>query len=258
MEEVIHKNLFTKVTPLSKYLAMILFIAMPFIGGWVGYTYAPRKIVEIEKVVYQKDTNDSFVLPEEAKNWGLCEPTSAVTQVSRSWSNLGKIGLGFQKIDDQWNRLFVPFYDYKVKGYCMNYPNTWKIAPAGVENLAISFNRDTNSTATPEFYFEVVSSDLPLESSDKLVYRYEESSSPLVGINEVIVSKEIKHIGDKDALVLITNEGNTAYLRIFVKDESKFYMLEKSFPSPEFYTSIYADFLATAFEMISSIRPLGK
>ncbi len=34
------------VTPLSKYLAMILFIVMPFVGGWIGYTKAPIKTVE--------------------------------------------------------------------------------------------------------------------------------------------------------------------------------------------------------------------
>lgn len=40
-----------KVTPLSKHLAMFLFIIMPFVGGWVGYTYAPEKVIEIEKIV---------------------------------------------------------------------------------------------------------------------------------------------------------------------------------------------------------------
>ena len=40
-----------RVTPLSKYLAMILFIVVPFIGGWIGYRYAPEKIVEVEKMV---------------------------------------------------------------------------------------------------------------------------------------------------------------------------------------------------------------
>ena len=45
------KNRLCKVTPLSKYLAMALFIAMPFIGGWIGYTYAPEKVVEVEKIV---------------------------------------------------------------------------------------------------------------------------------------------------------------------------------------------------------------
>ncbi len=39
------------VTPLSKYLAMTLFVILPFLGGWIGYTYAPEKVVEVEKVV---------------------------------------------------------------------------------------------------------------------------------------------------------------------------------------------------------------
>jgi hypothetical protein len=37
-----------KVTPLSKYLTMAIFIAMPFVGGWIGYAYAPEKIMKIE------------------------------------------------------------------------------------------------------------------------------------------------------------------------------------------------------------------
>lgn len=40
-----------QVTPLSKYLAMALFIILPFVGGYVGYTFAPDKVVEIEKIV---------------------------------------------------------------------------------------------------------------------------------------------------------------------------------------------------------------
>ncbi len=40
-----------KVTPLSKYLAMVFFIILPFLGGWIGYTYAPEKIVVHEVVV---------------------------------------------------------------------------------------------------------------------------------------------------------------------------------------------------------------
>lgn len=42
------------VTPLSKYLAMALFVALPFLGGWVGYTYAPEKVVEVEKIVLEE------------------------------------------------------------------------------------------------------------------------------------------------------------------------------------------------------------
>ena len=37
-----------KVTPVSKYLALVLFVVLPFIGGWIGYNYAPEKVVEVE------------------------------------------------------------------------------------------------------------------------------------------------------------------------------------------------------------------
>jgi hypothetical protein len=45
-----------KITPLSKYLAMVLFIILPFLGGWIGYTYAPEKVVEI-KIPILEDIN---------------------------------------------------------------------------------------------------------------------------------------------------------------------------------------------------------
>jgi hypothetical protein len=40
-----------KVTPLSKYLALGLFILLPFLGGWIGYSYAPVVVVEVDKPV---------------------------------------------------------------------------------------------------------------------------------------------------------------------------------------------------------------
>jgi len=44
-----HAELFC-ITPLSKYLAMFLMLVLPFVGGYVGYIYAPEKVVEVEKV----------------------------------------------------------------------------------------------------------------------------------------------------------------------------------------------------------------
>lgn len=41
-----------QVTTVSKYLALVLFVILPFLGGYVGYTYAPEKVVE--RVVVQK------------------------------------------------------------------------------------------------------------------------------------------------------------------------------------------------------------
>jgi len=54
-----HKNIWHTVTPFSKYAAMILFIAMPFIGGWVGYHMAPEKVVEVERVVVDEVSVDT-------------------------------------------------------------------------------------------------------------------------------------------------------------------------------------------------------
>lgn len=48
------KSPLMEVTPLSKYLAMALFVTLPFIGGWIGYKYAPEKIVEVDQIVYRK------------------------------------------------------------------------------------------------------------------------------------------------------------------------------------------------------------
>ena len=44
----VKKNPLFVVTPLSKYLAMIIFIAMPFVGAYIGYRLVPGKIIYIE------------------------------------------------------------------------------------------------------------------------------------------------------------------------------------------------------------------
>lgn len=48
-----------QVTPLSKYLAMALFIILPFLGGWIGYMFAPEKVVEVEIVRYVEEESHS-------------------------------------------------------------------------------------------------------------------------------------------------------------------------------------------------------
>ena len=52
-----------KVTSLSKYLAMALFVILPFVGGWIGYRYAPEKVVEVvqEKIKTETKFVDSFI-----------------------------------------------------------------------------------------------------------------------------------------------------------------------------------------------------
>jgi hypothetical protein len=49
-------SVLNSVTPLSKYLAMLLFIALPFVGGYLGYSFSPEKVIEREILVSVKDT----------------------------------------------------------------------------------------------------------------------------------------------------------------------------------------------------------
>ncbi len=66
------KNPLLKVTPLSKYLAMVLLVTLPFIGGWIGYTYAPEKIVTVDNVVVKEVIKEVIVdkpIPEEYRTF---------------------------------------------------------------------------------------------------------------------------------------------------------------------------------------------
>lgn len=61
------------VTPFSKYAAMLLFILMPFIGGYIGYHYASEKVVD-EIVFTEADTTgiSSGNLPTLAVTQNYC------------------------------------------------------------------------------------------------------------------------------------------------------------------------------------------
>ncbi len=50
-----------KVTPVSKYLAMALFVILPFLGGYIGYTLAPDKVVVTESGMVQKENSDDII-----------------------------------------------------------------------------------------------------------------------------------------------------------------------------------------------------
>jgi len=136
-----------KVTPLSKYLAMALFIVMPFIGGWIGYEYAPEKVVEVERVVVREEKNENtldntfkyldietglpahsqftFDLYEDTSDWPLYEnteygfsfkypPGSRIKKLtqedfdSQGWGEKEKGKEVFSLRDDSAYRHFIP------------------------------------------------------------------------------------------------------------------------------------------------------
>jgi hypothetical protein len=48
------QSVWNTATPLSKYLAMALFIILPFVGGYIGYVFTPEKIIEVDKEVIRE------------------------------------------------------------------------------------------------------------------------------------------------------------------------------------------------------------
>lgn len=58
-----------RVTAVSKYLALALFIALPFLGGYIGYVYAPEKVVEVERVVEVEGSFDIQRDEDERENF---------------------------------------------------------------------------------------------------------------------------------------------------------------------------------------------
>jgi hypothetical protein len=74
----------TKVTPLSKAMAAILFIAMPFVGLYIGYTFAPEKVV-IE-TVYEQATENQLYSIERVLN-----PLHNMFDETKSPLNLGHV-----------------------------------------------------------------------------------------------------------------------------------------------------------------------
>jgi hypothetical protein len=74
------------VTPLSKYLALTLFVLMPFVGGWIGYTYAPTKVLEVEKIVIKEVPAET---PIEKQNTNVNETETVIPVVDSKTVKIG-------------------------------------------------------------------------------------------------------------------------------------------------------------------------
>ena len=67
--EIVASSSLHQVTSLSKYLAMVLFVIMPFLGGWIGYTYAPVKLVEVE--ILNNTTSNNPLYKDTAEKFNI-------------------------------------------------------------------------------------------------------------------------------------------------------------------------------------------
>lgn len=77
-----------QITPLSKYLALSLFIILPFIGGYTGYRMAPEKVVEVTSWVTDMEPDLKIVQKGEGEPlYTLEEVESPNSEAIQSYLN---------------------------------------------------------------------------------------------------------------------------------------------------------------------------
>src|SRR5690606_34117436 len=80
-------------------------------------------------------------------------------------------------------------------------------------------------------FLQLATADLPLEQSDEATSSYELSGPiPLVAPEERRISREFQTIGDKEALVLITELDDFSIKRYFLIHDNTLYMFEMKTP----------------------------
>ena len=134
-----------KVTPLSKYLAMVIFIAMPFIGGWIGYQYAQQNIVVTEKSI---NTSIDIAL--------TTDPVSESTEVVLQEGDDSKIKFLNPKVDGTF--MVYDVMDGIIEGeWQANY------GPSAYGGNSFEFIPDINIGPVSEFGFLLFAEDNPID-----------------------------------------------------------------------------------------------
>ena len=72
------------VTPVSKILAMVLFIVLPFLGFWLGYVYKPimdvAMISDTQSTQIKMDSSADAMSKRQVTNNGVSEKTSSTSE----------------------------------------------------------------------------------------------------------------------------------------------------------------------------------
>lgn len=88
-EVSIKKNLMDQVTPLSKYAAMILFIMLPFVGGYIGYNLAIIQVSDVEHITTKVvDTEKDSVANDKQDTLVSDERQSAIWQIEQYFNQI--------------------------------------------------------------------------------------------------------------------------------------------------------------------------
>ncbi len=129
--------------------------------------------------------------------------------------------------------------------------------------MNLIFNEGMRSGKNQEVFIQLTTTKLPLEQVDQATYGYEMSGpSPLVNPTEVVTSKTVEAIGDKQVLILVSANDDQSYTRYFLihrdekqkGDESTLYMFRIFTPKSEVNTAEHGELLGAIREMITSMQ----
>jgi len=152
---------------------------------------------------------------------------------------------------EKCNALF-PLNDYAVIGFSFTFPVWWTVHPTGAEGINLIFETDQRQ----EVFVQLTRrADLTLERADEATSSYELSGPiPLVAPEERRISREFQTIGDKEALVLITELDDFSIKRYFLIHDNTLYMFEMKTPRLNSDEEENAALFLQVEEIISSIQ----
>lgn len=138
--QVVAKDQFenlTKITPLSKYLALVLFVIMPFFGVWIGYTYAPNFATDKlrdDNYTIEKTTSTTISVDSKITDSFFTEPQLFISNIKNisftipsGWSYIARHDVLLPRgASEPWFLIKNPLtgcliasgeFEYQISGY---------------------------------------------------------------------------------------------------------------------------------------------
>ncbi len=119
-------NFCNTITPLSKHLAMILFIILPFIGSYIGYQYSLSTISIVEKpIFYQEVTKEIPVYVSSKEHTAISYPAGGETIDLRETLPIKYVVDDYIKSTASGKNVLTQFYLLNEKDFVIGYLGDW-------------------------------------------------------------------------------------------------------------------------------------
>lgn len=236
------KNPVFQVTKTSKYLALLLFIILPFMGVWLGHKAAPERIIVVEQIVFKESKNE--VSKTENVKKEIDQPINSITDLFGHWFYWVRVLAEFESglvIDwgahDKADSGNISFYEYDsdtINSLGFNYDGFGHIttlAEGGIRIAAFGENEynkpDEGSIHAGNRVVEYIVTENSTSSNEVLVLNSGESFCK----NDAVMGCEFDY-----KIVTTTQNGTTITEYVFgvYAEDSREKLSEiKFFSSPE-------------------------